>query len=130
MLIHGASVFVMMAGRRLENPEHARALMALREMVSPAVPAFAILIIVTGVIAASMANWWSMSWPGVSLVLFIGIAIVMTILGRRYFERVSKALASDAQFAEIAARPPLAILMLVGIGVVGIITWLTLFKPF
>jgi hypothetical protein len=34
MLIHGVSVFVMMAVRRLQNPEQARALLALRERVS------------------------------------------------------------------------------------------------
>jgi hypothetical protein len=77
-----------------------------------------------------MGSWWKMSWPGVSLALFIGIAIVMTVFGRRYFQRVSQALASEAQFAEMAARAPLAILVLVGVGGVGVILWLMLFKPF
>ena len=110
-------------------------------MVSPAVVVLSLLILVTGVSAASMGDWWRMGWPGVSLALFIVIAILMSALGRRYFDRITAGLdttaTSDTQSAalpaELAAqlrRPPAMLLMSVGFVGVGVILWLMLFKPF
>jgi hypothetical protein len=136
MLLHGVSAIVLMVINRQEDPEQVRTLMALRGLVSPAVAVLSLLILVTGVIAASMGDWWRMGWPRLSLLLFIGIAVLMTTFGRRYFDRVSRLL-NSAQTATASAdlttqlrRPPVGFLMLVGLAGVGIILWLMLFKPF
>jgi membrane protein implicated in regulation of membrane protease activity len=92
MLLHGVSAIVLMVINRQENPEQVRTLLALRGMVSPAAAVFGLFILVTGVIAASMGDWWRYGWPRISLALFIVIAILMTTFGRRYFDRVSKLL--------------------------------------
>jgi hypothetical protein len=141
MFLHGVSAIVLFVLARQENPEHMRVLIALRGMVSPAVAVLSLLILVTGVIAASMGNWWRMGWPQVSLALFIGIAILMSAIGRRYFDRVAAGLGStatsDASSAALPAdlvaqlrRPPAMLLMSVGLVGLGVILWLMLFKPF
>jgi hypothetical protein len=141
MFLHGVSAIVLFVLARQENPEHVRALMAVRGAVSPAVAIFGLFILVTGIIAASMGDWWRMGWPGVSLALFIGIAILMTAFGRRYFDRVAKVLDSapnalaqpappSAELTALLRRPPVGLLMSVGLVGVGIILWLMLFKPF
>ena len=137
MLTHGVSVFVLMLIDRQENPEQVRALLGLRNAVSPAVAILSLVILATGVIAAFMGNWWRMGWTGASLVLFIGIAVVMTLFGRRYFDRLA-ALFNPAQQSERggtdlvaqAGRSPRILLTVVGIVGVGVILWLMMVKPF
>lgn len=128
MLLHGVSAVVMFVIPRQENPEHVKALMALRGMVSPAVGAFSGIILVTGIIAGFMGDWWRMGWTGASVVIFIGIAVLMTLLGRRYFDRIAASLAASAP--PDLRRPPAGLLAGVGIIGVGVILWLMLFKPF
>jgi hypothetical protein len=137
MFLHGVSAIVLFVIARQENPEQVRALLALRQMVSPIVVVFGLLILVTGIIAASMGNWWEMGWTRASLIIFIGIAVVMTTFGRRYFDRLTNLLnaspGSSTLSAELAAqvrRAPRGLLMVVGLGGVGVILWLMLFKPF
>ncbi|MBZ0297153.1 MAG: DUF2269 domain-containing protein [Anaerolineae bacterium] len=144
LLSHGVSIFVMFVMDRQENPENMRVLLALRESVSPVVAALSVLILVTGIIAAFMGNWWSMGWSGASVVLFIAIAIIMSLVGRRYFDRVTNLLKpgskSDTQSAVGDMLPdalttqighaPRGLLMFVGVGGIAVILWLMLFKPF
>jgi hypothetical protein len=134
MFLHGVSAIALFVIGRQNNPEHVHALLALRGAVSPMVAVFSILILVTGVIAASMGDWWQMGWPGVSLALFIAIAVLMTLFGRRYFDRISRAFNPNAAEAvdlpSLLGRPPAVLLSAVGIIGVGVILWLMLFKPF
>jgi hypothetical protein len=134
MFLHGVSAIALFVIARQENPEQVRTLLALRGMVSPSVAVFGLLILITGIIAASMGDWWRMGWPKVSVLLFIGIAVVMTAFGRRYFDRVARAFnPSAAQAAQLSSQlgnPPAVLLALVGIIGVGVILWLMLFKPF
>ncbi len=132
MLVHGVSVMVMFVIERQEKPEQVRTLLALRQMVSPGVAVLATLILVTGVIAAFMGNSWQTGWVGASLLIFIAIYVLMTVFGRRYFDRIAKVF-NAAQPADLSAqlgRSPRLLLTVVGIGGVGVILWLMLFKPF
>ncbi len=134
MLFHGVSAIALFVIARQENPEQVRALLTLRGMVSPIVAVFGLLILVTGIIAASMGDWWRMGWPRVSVLLFIGIAVLMTAFGRRYFDRIARAFnpgaAEAANLASQLGNPPAVLLSLVGIIGVGILLWLMMYKPF
>jgi hypothetical protein len=142
MFFHGVSAFVMMMLRRVEQPEQARTLIALRNMSGSGFGIAFILVPLTGIIAGSMASMWSRGWIGTSLVLFIALTVVMSLFGRRYIERVAAAVGIAQGRGKQADPTPMGDFrtvvasgspgMLAGLGfvVLAIILWLMIYKPF
>jgi hypothetical protein len=106
MFLHGVSAIVLFVLARRKT-RSTRAFGVARHG-QPGVAVLSLFVLVT---ASSPRPWRLVAdgWPGVSLVLFIGIAILMTSLGRRYFDRIANARirlrvprAQPARVAELA----------------------------
>jgi MFS family permease len=147
LLAHGASAAVMLRLRAEREPARIHALLDLSRAVSGAVAITLLLILLTGIIGGFMGDWWGWGWIWVALVLLIAISVVMSFLGRLYFDRVRHAIGvptDDDTKKKIAPPPALPpdqlvavlnsgrpmLLAVVGLGGLAVITWLMMLKPF
>ena len=104
------------------------------------------VLLISGVVAGFMGDWWGQGLLWLSLALLIGIIVGMFFIGTRRYSRLRQALgmpwfdgrkehpaAEPAPIEEIqallAASPALS-LTVIGFGGIAIILWLMMFKPF
>ncbi len=142
-MAHGASAIMALRLSREQNPDRIRALLDLSETSLPVMMISLLVLLIAGIIAGIMGNWWSQGWIWVSLVLLIGVFVWMGVYAQRRYAPLRKALGIDyrgkpgdnppANDAEIhaliqAANPVL--LAVGGLGIGGVILWLMIFKPF
>ena len=105
-----------------------------------------LVLLISGVVAGFMGDWWGQGWLWLSLALLIGIIVGMFFIGTRRYSRLRQALgmpwfdgrkehpaAEPAPIEEIqallAASPALS-LTVIGFGGIAIILWLMMLKPF
>jgi hypothetical protein len=102
-----------------------------------------VAVIVTGLALAALGSWWGDLWMWLSLVALAVMWLVMWRWGGEYFGLVQQAAeraieandrgsAGGALEAYRAARlgwQPRA-MMFVGVGGLGVVLWLMIFKPF
>lgn len=146
MLAHGASAAVMFQIRGEREPARLLALLGLTQAVGRWMAITLLLVLVLGVVAGFMQNWWRFGWIWASIVLLVIITVLMTLIGRQYFDRVRRALgvatpqdvkakvtpravAPDELATVILSGRPMA-LAVVGLGGLAVITWLMMLKPF
>lgn len=145
-MAHGASAMMAFRLRREGDPDRIRAILDLSSAALPAMYFSVLVLIAAGVVAGIMGNWFSRGWIWTSLALMVVQFGWMYFYVFRYYTPVRKLLglpyrdrdgehAADApgSEAEIAAaiqatNPPL--LMGVSFGLVAVILWLMVFKPF
>jgi hypothetical protein len=143
MLAHGIHVTVMWAMRAEPDPE--RSMTFFNGL--PTATGLRILlavVVASGAIAGFMGSWWGSGWIWASLILLTVIAVAMWRFGGEYFSLVE-----EAALAAIAARntdpanpaPQAAFdgarrswhtigMSALGLGGIGVILWLMMFKPF
>lgn len=141
LLAHGVSLYV---GFRVQREKDIHAIRALLGLSASAVMASLIGLIVlllAGVAAAFMGNWWSRGWVWVSLALFVLIWASMSIFSGPAFRRarmaagftgpttVNESLVSEKLPQAIVELRPQIPMVVGGIGLV-IILWLMMLKPF
>jgi MFS family permease len=146
MLAHGASVAAAFVLRRETNPQRIRALIGLSGATYGVTYASLLGLLLFGVIAGFMGNWWGSGWIWVSLVLLVVIYLAMGGLGSRYYgmARLKAGLparglatnvpeiddAAEAEMTELVRRVNPITLTVIGYGGVAIITYLMIAKPF
>ena len=146
-LAHGASAAVLLKLRQERDIPRIKTLLDLRSYAEPAMGWSAGVLFLSGIAAGFVGSWWGSGWIWASLILLILISVVMTFMGRMYFERVRKAIgleytlkgskptpaekpASAKELEEVieAGKPGwVAAAGLVGL---ALIVWLMMFKPF
>lgn len=146
-LSHGAAAFMLLKLPNEREPERIKALLDLRIFADPWMSWSAGVLFLSGIAAGFMGGWWDQGWIWTSLVLLILVSVVMTFMGRMYFERVRKALGLENRLpgtkpgkienpvgvkeleAVIAAGNPR---LVTAVGLIGlaIIVYLMMFKPF
>jgi len=102
--------------------------------------------LVGGILAGFSGNYWTSGhyWIWVSLVLAIVVIVVMTPMGRLYFNRVRLAVGLEERSNKVvpgfvvdqavldkaimSGRP--ALLASIGVGMILVLSWLMFFKPF
>ncbi len=103
-----------------------------------------LVLIVTGIIAGFMGEWWSRGWIWLSLILLIVLWAAMAGLGTRLLNKVRQGIGLSSSYGQAPLAEPLsaealnalldraqpARLAVIGFGGLVIITWLMLFKPF
>ncbi|MCC7359837.1 MAG: hypothetical protein IT317_10190 [Anaerolineales bacterium] len=147
LFAHGVSAAVMFKVRAEHEPARLHALLDLSQALSAAMGLTALLLFVTGLILGFMGQWWARGWIWLSLILFVALSVVMSVLGRPYLERIraaigigtveqqrqktppSPALPPDELAVVLASGRPMLVAA-VGLGGLVIITWLMLYKPF
>jgi uncharacterized membrane protein len=142
---HGASAAMAFRLRHEQNTDRIRAMLELATALRPLTVGSLLLLLVAGIAAGTMGNWWTQGWISISLLLLIVLGIWMSIYTARYYTPLRMALglkpkrdrqantASAAREDEIAtlvkATNPWA-LAVPGLALTCVILWLMLFKPF
>jgi hypothetical protein len=147
-IAHGASMAVAFRLKRERDPAAARALLDLSTWAMGWPTGILVIIgLLTGIATGLMGGWFGQLWIWISLVLFIGVAGVMTPMASSRLRAVRaaagtvpfepfprvRAVAPDPNPAELSRlldewNPvPIAVL---GLTTFLVILWLMLFKPF
>lgn len=146
LLAHGASSSASFALRRERNLERIRALLELSGNSFGVMYGSLLILVVTGIAAGVIGQWWSRTWIWASLALLIVIIGVMTALGSRSYGEARKAAglpyfeggkqrppiepSSDDEILAILSRGNPCLLTVIGYGGLGVVAWLMMFKPF
>jgi hypothetical protein len=143
---HGVSAFVAFRLRSERRPDHVVTLVGLSSSsLSVMYPALLILL-VAGVVAGFMGDWWGSAWIWISIGLLLAIATAMYLIGTRHYIAVRHAVGvtvpqdgNDAPAPTVAtpgeldalltSRRPELLALIGGAGLAAII-WLMEVKPF
>jgi hypothetical protein len=143
MLAHGVHAVVMLKWRQAEDPEFGLTL--FHGLPGPGLTRISLLaVIATGLVLGAMGDWFGHGWLWLSLGILVVQWVAMYRLGGEYFGLVQAA-ARDAvaerasgsgsttaldvyRVTRLGWRP--AAMMIVGLGGVGVVLWLMIFKPF
>jgi len=144
ILAHGASAIVSFRLRAERDPTRVLALLDLSASTIGPMYGTLGLLLLAGIAAGIMGNWFSKGWIWVALGVFIVITVLMYVVATTYYVGIRRALGqvragskepapqplpTDQLLALLDSRRPDAI---AAIGVVGlvVILWLMEFKPF
>ena len=143
MLAHGVHMTAMWAMRG--EPDPARMLTFFNDVPTAIVLRIVLAVVVlSGATAGFMGSWWGSGWIWISLLLLAIISVVMWRFGGEFFSIVEEAAeAASAARTEDPPNPgPQAAydaarrnwhtlgLSAIGLGGLGVILWLMMFKPF
>jgi amino acid transporter len=145
-MAHGISIAIALRLRHERQLDRLRALLELSEMSKVAVRGSLLVILLSGIGGGFMLNWWNKGWIWVSLILMILITVVMVRGVSPYVNRLRKAVGSPyldgmrrQPAQEPAPAPEIEALLntsqfmgmtVVGIGILVVIVFLMMFKPF
>jgi hypothetical protein len=142
-MAHGVSTFVVFRLGRQQNLDRMRALMELSSASLPVMWLGIGLLLLGGISAGFMGNWWSQGWIGISFLLMIVMTGWFGYYARKHFTPVRKALGMPSR-RNLVAPPPATpeeiarllgaanplLLSGIGFGLSAIIVYLMIFKPF
>lgn len=145
VLAHGVSMFVALRLRGERDPARAAALLDLSKS-AVAIAAFAVIfLLITGVAAGFVGNWWGSRWIWASIAILVVLWGYMSFRGTMYLDAVRHAVGSVGVYDKKGTEPPLAdpaattallasarameLAIVGGIGLVAIL-YLMVFKPF
>lgn len=144
LLVHGISIAIVLSLRRERNVERIRALLSLSRTSIGGIHAFALMILLTGLILGFLGPWSGRLWFWTAFALFVGLGVAMGFVGTRYYDRVRvvtgvepfykvRAAAGNPTTTDVGAllaSPRPVLLTVVGIVVLLVILWLMMYKPF
>jgi hypothetical protein len=143
MLAHGGHMTAMWAMRGEPDPE--RMLTFFNDVPTATVLRIVLgVVVLSGATAGFMGSWWGSGWIWISLLLLAIISVVMWRFGGEFFSIVEEA--AEAAIAARTEDPPnpgpqaaydaarrswhTLGLSAIGLGGLGVILWLMMFKPF
>ena len=144
ILAHGASAIVSFRLRAERDPTRVLALLDLSASTIGPMYGTLGLLLLAGIAAGIMGNWFSKGWIWVALGVFIVITVLMYVVATTYYVGIRRALGQVRAGSKEPAPQPLPTEQLLAlldsrrpdaiaaIGVVGlvVILWLMEFKPF
>lgn len=146
VLAHGASAVVSLKLRGEHDPTRIGALLDVSAYSLGVSYAALLLLLVTGIAAGFLGDWWGRLWIWASLALLVVLFVAMGALASPYFEALRHGIGQkgmrdgkDAPPPEPLPQPELALLLtstrphwVTAIGAIGLllILWLMAFKPF
>lgn len=142
LLAHGVSAAVSWGLRRQHDPAALRTMLALSASMRPLMYSSLLLLLIGGIWAGVIGEWWGHAWIWASVGLLILVTLAAVSLAFTYFRRLRRSLAAyeaapaggEAGQAGSALRTMLAspapvILTIVGLSGLAAILWLMVFKP-
>lgn len=148
VLLHGASATVAFRLRSEREPARIRALLELSTASLGGATAALLLILASGIVAGIVGGWWTsgMLWLWVSVALFIAVGVAMSVVAVPHLNAVRRAVGlptrddrpgepvppvavGDDELAAILMSRRPAVSAAIGLGGLGVITWLMQFKP-
>ena len=144
ILVHGASAIVSFRLRAERDPTRVLALLDLSALTIGPMYGTLGLLLLAGIAAGIMGNWFSKGWIWLALGIFVAITVLMYVVATTYYVGVRRALGQVRPGSKEPAPQPLPTEQLLAlldsrrpdaiaaIGVIGlvVILWLMEFKPF
>ena|SRR2546426_12449479 len=143
---HGVGIWAIIQIQRDRNPAQIRHLLGLSSESLTGVYIGLLLLLVGGIWAGIIGDWFKYGWIWAALILLVLITVGMYVLAVPYFRQLRAAVGirpmnwpkndpdpvplPDADIAALAARAPVNALTLIGFGGLLIILWLMVLKPF
>jgi hypothetical protein len=143
-MAHGVSAGVYFALRRERNVDRIRLLLQMSSGTIRVMGGSLLLLLVSGVIAGIMGQWWSQGWIWLSLILLVVLYFAMAGLGTRTLNEVRQGVGLPSAYGQ-PPRPEMLSpeeldallnrsqpmrLAVIGFGGLAVIAWLMMFKPF
>jgi hypothetical protein len=145
VLAHGVSMFVAIRIRGEQDQNRVAALLDLSKS-AVAIAAFAVIfLLITGVAAGFVGDWWGQRWIWVSIAILVLLWGYMSFRGTQYLDEVRHAVGTVGLYDKKGTEPPAAdptaakallasaraieLATVGGIGLVAIL-YLMAFKPF
>ena len=143
---HGVSATVAWRLRTERDPVALRTLLDFSRRSVTFMSVGLLIWLVGGILAGFSGHYWTSGqyWIWVSLVLAIGVIVVMTPMGRLYFNRVRVAVGLEQRSNKVvpdfvvdqavldkaimSGRP--ALLAALGVATILVLSWLMFLKPF
>jgi hypothetical protein len=144
ILVHGASALVSFRLRAERDPTRILALLDLSASTIGPMYGTLGLLLLAGIAAGIMGNWFSKGWIWLAMGIFVAITVLMYVVATIYYTGVRRALgqvrpgskesapqplSTEQVVALLDSRRPEAIAAIGGIGLV-VILWLMVVKPF
>jgi hypothetical protein len=148
LLAHGAAAAIAFVLRRQREAGRICVLLDLSRGATIVGNVSLLVLLVAGITAGFMGNWWGQGWIWAALGLFILISAIMTLLGSRPFKLLrqfvnagnpSRSETISHSSLDTFAEKQLAVLLdathpwlltVSGGGGLVLILWLMMFKPF
>lgn len=93
---HGVSAFVAFRLRAARTPEQVTTLIDLSGSSLTLMYVSLLVVLVSGVVAGFMGDWWGRPWIWLSIGLLLAIATAMYLVGTRYYVQVRHAVGQPA----------------------------------
>jgi hypothetical protein len=142
-MAHGGSAMMAFMLRREQNVDRMRALLEMSGIAVNVMYGGLLILLIGGIGAGFMGNWWSQGWIGVSLVLLIILVAWMGYYSQTRYAPLRKALGityrgqpgdstppSQQQLEALVQAANPVLLAVTGLGGGAVILWLMVFKPF
>ena len=146
LLGHGASANVAFQLKRERHPDRIRALLDLSLWSNLGMYVGLLFLLLTGIIAGFMGNYWGKGWIWLAIVLLVAMSAAMGLLGSLYYGKVRTAVGlqpyrrtdqvtlgavkSEVEIAALLNTNLPLLLTAIGLGGLLVILWLMMFKPF
>jgi amino acid transporter len=145
-MAHGVSIGAALRLRREHQLERLRMLLELSDASRRFVRGSLVVLLLSGIAGGFMLNWWHMGWIWVSLALLVFITVVMFRGMSPYFNKLRKAVgipyreagkiqpaleaAPAAEIEALLTMGNMVVMTGIGIGIMVVIVYLMMFKPF
>ena len=144
LMAHGVSAGVYFALRRERNVDRIRLLLQMSSDTVRLMGGSLLLLLVTGIIAGFIGQWWSYGWIWLSLILLVVLIFAMGRLGTRTLNEVRQGIGLPSAYGQpprpemlhpeeldaLLNRSQPVRLAVIGFGGLAVIAWLMMFKPF
>jgi hypothetical protein len=144
--VHGASITMAFRLCQEQQLDRIRALLDLSQAMMPITYYATMVMLGTGLIAGVIGHWFARGWIWLALLLVAAIFIWMYFYAYRYYSPIRKAVGlpyrdlkgdhppispkSEADIAALVRAANPTLLTAVSYGLVTVVTWLMVFKPF
>jgi cytochrome bd-type quinol oxidase subunit 2 len=139
LLSHGVSMFALYRLRALDL-DRGRIVDTITFSGATAKPMYASLVVLTvaGFVAGYQGKWLDDWWIWISIAVLIASTVLMTLIAKPYFKRISAACAmrpsgvprtSDEELTELLGSSKVHLITAIGVGSLAIIIWLMVTKP-
>jgi hypothetical protein len=144
LMAHGVSAGVYFALRCERNVDRIRLLLQMSSGTVRLMGGSLLLLLITGILAGFMGQWWSHGWIWLSLILLVVLYIAMAALGSRTLNEVRQGIGLPSAYGQpprsemlspeeldaLLNRSQPMWLTVIGFGGLAVIAWLMMFKPF
>jgi plastocyanin len=138
LIAHGVSIAITFRLRKERDPRRVADLLELSGSTIRVFYVSLFVLLLGGVIAGFLQDWWSQGWIWAALLVLILASLSMFFMARPYYRRVGlvarakaegETAVTDEQLDQVLRSSPSTWVMAIGAVALAVILYLMLFKP-